>query len=257
MKFSPNISFQPNDKISFGLGVHIDYSSLDLGSGSSFNYGIGAQLGVLYKPVTGLSIGATYTTPQSVNHENVADFDQDGNFDDLKLESPQVVGLGIAVEPIQGTLLFEVDGKWINWENAEGYEDFDWQDQYVLGIGAQYKPIKKLSLRAGYNYGENPVKEHDNFNGGIPSRDIQGKTIPFNYYYETFRIIGFPAIVQNHITVGIGYEFSNTFAVNLGYMHAFEETISENGTAPDGVTPVTLESKLSEDSVDFGLTWRF
>ena len=44
--------------------------------------------------------------------------------------------------------------------------------------------------------------------------------------------------------------------MNLGYMHAFENTISEKGTNPLG-QPVTLTSKLYEDSLDFGLTWYF
>jgi long-chain fatty acid transport protein len=87
------------------------------------------------------------------------------------------------------------------------------------------------------------------------STSVQGKSIP-NYYYETFRIIGFPAIAEHHVTVGVGYQFTPTFSVNLGYMHAFSNTVTESGTNIAG-QPVTLESTLSEDTVDFGLTWRF
>ena len=76
------------------------------------------------------------------------------------------------------------------------------------------------------------------------------------YYYETFRVIGFPAIVEHHLTLGIGYEFSPRFAVSLGWVHAFEKTFKESGTDLTG-SPVKLESTLSEDSIDFGLTFRF
>ncbi len=76
------------------------------------------------------------------------------------------------------------------------------------------------------------------------------------YYYETFRIIGFPAIAQNHLTLGIGYEVSKRFSINLGYMYAFGETIKETGTAVNG-QPVTLQSELNESGIEFGLTWRF
>jgi long-chain fatty acid transport protein len=69
--------------------------------------------------------------------------------------------------------------------------------------------------------------------------------------YEYFRIIGFPAIVENHITFGIGYNLSEKVAINLGYKHAFEKTIKETSE------PITLESKLSEDAYDFGLTFKF
>jgi len=257
MKFAPSVAYAVNPNLSFGLAVHIDYSALDLGSGSSFNYGLGVQLGALYKPMDMLSIGLSYITPQEVEYENVLNLG--GTVGTLKLASPQQIGLGIAVEPIKDTLLVEVDGKWVNWAGAKGYDDFDWEDQWVLGIGVQYKPIKPLALRIGYNYANNPVKTHNNFVGATPAgpnmTSVQGNVMP-TYYYETFRIIGFPAVVKQHITLGIGYEFSKRFAVNAGYTHAFKEDISESGTNFAGM-PVTLESSLYEDSLEFGFTWRF
>jgi long-chain fatty acid transport protein len=255
MKFAPSIAFQPNNQFSFGLALNVDYATLDLRSGSSAGYGFGAQFGAIYKPHNRVSLGLTYTTPQTVTHSNVMDFDGNGSADNLDLQSPQQIGLGIAIDIIPNTFLVELNGKWINWSSATGYSDFDWQDQYVFGIGAQYKVTPKLSLRAGYNYGRNPVNEHNGFAGGYAMKQVQGKYMP-NYYYETFRIIGFPAVVENHITCGIGYDFTKTFGIHLGYVHAFSKGISESGTALNG-QPVTLTSNLSEDSFDFGLTWRF
>ena len=259
MKFAPSIAYQPNERMSFGLAAHIDYANLDLRDGSSPNYGIGVQLGAMYKVTDNISLGLTYISPQKIDHENVSDFDGNGTSDDLTLEAPQQAGFGVAFTPLPDKLLIEADVKWINWSDAEGYDDFDWNNQWVFAVGAQYNPIDKLALRIGYNYGENPVEEHDNFVGataaGPAMTSVQGKSLPA-YYYETMRIIGFPAIVQHHITFGAGYEFTNRFAVHAGYTHAFEETISENGTNMAG-QPVTLESSLSEDSLEFGLTWRF
>jgi long-chain fatty acid transport protein len=114
--------------------------------------------------------------------------------------------------------------------------------------------IPKLFLRAGFNYGSNPVKRHANFNG-TSFKTVQGTTLP-TYYYETFRIVGFPAIVETHLTAGIGYEFSPKFGLHMGYTHAFEKKIKETGTFLDG-TPASMESKLYEDSLDLSLTWRF
>jgi hypothetical protein len=39
-------------------------------------------------------------------------------------------------------------------------------------------------------------------------------------------------------------------------MHAFENTITQKGTNLIG-QPLTLESTLSEDSVDSSFTWKF
>lgn len=254
MKFAPTIAFEPNNLFSIGLAAHIDNGSLDLRSGSSSGYGIGAQLGIIIKPHDCLSLGATYITPQTITHAKVKDLDGDGVADNLDFEAPQEIGVGAAFHIIPNTLLVELNGKWINWSNAKWYKDLDWKDQYVLAVGAQFKPIPKLALRLGYNYGVNPVSEHNNFNGLAPFQ-LQGKFIP-TYYYETGRIIGNPAILQHHITAGIGYEFSKSFNIQLGYTHGFSESIRERGTALNGL-PVVIESSVSEDTFEFGLTWRF
>ncbi|MEJ2253621.1 MAG: outer membrane protein transport protein [Nitrospirota bacterium] len=259
MKFSPNIAYLVNDKLSVGLGVHIIYSSLDFRNGSSFNYGAGVQVGAIYKATDMVSLGVTYQSPQSVDHKNV--LAANGQNADLKLESPQEVGVGVAFEPLPGQLLLEVDGKWVNWSGAKGYEDFGWDDQFVVAVGGQYKPVPKLALRLGYNYAKNPVDENNGWDGSFgvsgPNDVVMVQGTPFpRYYYETFRIIGFPAIVQHHITGGVGYEFTNNFAMNLAYTHAFSETLTESGTDPFG-RPVALESQLSENSLEFGVTWRF
>ena len=261
MKFSPSIAYAASNNFSVGVGVHIDYANLDLRNGSSFNYGIGAELGAIYKLTDEITLGATYVTPQEVKYENVLSLSPAQPSSDLKLEQPQQAGVGLAVEPVKGVFLIEVDGKWINWANATGYKDFDWKDQWVVAVGAQFKPTKELALRVGYNYGNNPVREHNNFAGFDFSAmqptftSVQGNVMP-TYYYETFRIIGFPAIVKQHVTAGIGYEISNKFALNAGYTHAFKNNISESGTNI-AAQPVTLQSGLSEDSIEFGITWRF
>jgi long-chain fatty acid transport protein len=259
MKFAPALSFQASDTISLGVAAHVDYSSLDLRSGSSFNYGIGGQAGLIWKPIDMLSIGLNYVSAQNVKHENVIDFDQDGIEDDLELEAPQQAGLGLAFHLAGGRLLLEADGKWLNWADAKGYKDFDWKDQWVYGVGLQFEATDSLILRAGYNYGENPVEDHSGFVGNPMApgglTNVQGHVLP-TYYYETFRWIGFPAVVESHIAFGLGYQFSEKFQMDLGFMWALENTVSESGTDLTG-QPVTLESTLSETSLDFGLTWRF
>lgn len=261
MKFAPSVAWQVSDKWALGLAVHIDYATLDLQAGSAPGYALGVQPGVIYKPTTELSFGLNYISPQSVNHQRVTDFDQDGTWDDLKLESPQQLGLGAAYEFMQGKLLLATDIKWINWSNAKGYDDFDWDDQWVFAIGGQFKATPNWIIRAGYNYGSNPVNEHNGWDGSVgpmgPNsfNNVQGKNVP-TYYYETFRIIGFPALVEHHFTLGVEYRFSQRFFLSLGGMYALENTITEQGTDPFG-QPVTLESSLKEYGLDIGLTWRF
>jgi long-chain fatty acid transport protein len=256
MKFAPNLSYMIIDNLSVGLNLQLDYAALDLGQGTSSGYAVGVQLGTIYK-IGPVSLGLSYVTPQKIKHKRVYDFDGvDGIKESLKLEMPQTLGFGIGVSPLSN-LLIEGNFKWINWSGADGYKDFDWRDQYVFSLGVQYKPIRKLSLRTGVNYGRNPVRKHNGFDASATTM-IQGNSTP-TFGYEYLRIVGFPAIVETHLTFGVGYEFSEKFAVNIGYAHGFEKKISETGMnfgGPGGPN-VTLGSKLKEDSIELGLSWRF
>ena len=253
MKFAPSVAYQVTDWLSLGAALHIDYSSLDLGSGMSSNYGVGGQFGAIVKPHEQVSIGVNYVTPQPISYDKVTDLNGDGRKDDLKLESPQQLGFGVSYEPIIKTLVLEADVKWLNWSNAQGYKDFDWNDQWVLNFGVQYRPIQALALRAGYNYGQNPVKQHTI--NGSQLVAVQGKLLP-SYYYESFRVIGFPAVVQHHLTFGAAYDITNRFSAHLGFMHAFENSLTEHGTNLAGQA-ARFKSSLSENSYELGFTWRF
>ncbi len=260
MKMAPSLAYSVTPHLSIGFAGHVDYATLDIGAGTKHDFGFGAQFGVVWKPIEMISVGLTYISAQSTTFDNVADFDSNGIADSLELEAPQQVALGIAWTTLDDRLLIEMNGRWLNWSDAKGYKDFDWQDEWVLGLGVQYKLIpNKLVVRCGYNYGTNPVKEHNGWNGafgpGMNQVDVQGTKIP-RYYYETFRTIGFPAIVQHHLTLGIGYQINECWTVNLSYVHAFQATLNERGTDPFGM-PVHLQSRLYEDSIDLGTTWRF
>ncbi len=260
MKFAPTIAYQALTNLSVGVSTQINYSTLDLGDGTVAAYSYGVKLGTIYKPIDPLSIGLVYTSPQKATYNHVFDFSGNGRRQNLSLEQPQEVGLGVAYEFFGPRLLLETNAKWINWSDAEGYEDFDWNDQWVIALGAQWEAIDNLFFRVGYNYAENPVDEHD-INGSLvgpgPPKfvDVQGKSLPA-YYYESFRVIGLPAVVEHHITAGIGYQIGESLKVDLSYMHAFENDLTETGTAPDG-SNAKLKSELAEDAISFAFSWRF
>ncbi len=259
MKFAPTIAYQVLPNLSVGTSFQINYSTLDLGDGTVAAYSYGIKLGGTYKPIDQLTLGLVYTSPQKATYNHVYDFSGNGRRQNLTLEQPQEVGLGVAYEFLKARVLLETNVKYINWSDADGYEDFDWNDQWVFAVGGQWEAIDHVFFRVGYNYAENPVDDHDNWNGSLLGPpdfvNVQGKSLP-RYYYESFRVIGFPAVVEHHIAAGVGYELGESLVLNLSYMHAFENELSESGTAPDG-SSAKLKSKLSEDSLSFAFTWRF
>lgn len=252
MRFASSLAFKVNENFSVGASLHVVYGNLDMGRGGADDYALGLQLGALYR-VGMVRVGATYITPEKNVFERVANFDAfmgSTSLDTLNLESPACLATGVAVSP-GDNLLVEADLRWYNWGGAEGYKDFDWKDQWIYSIGIQYKPTAKLALRAGFNYGQSPVRVH---NGWDPMgvTEVQGKSTP-TFGYEYLRVVGFPAVAESHLTAGAGWQLSNGLTLNLSYAHAFDKSIRE--TSAFGA--VHLESSLSEDSIGFGFNWKF
>jgi long-chain fatty acid transport protein len=254
LKLAPNLAWLITPNFSIGASFEVVWQSLDLGEGASQGYTFGLQLGALYH-WDKFNFGFSFTTPEKVNHKDVSRFGNPGPYQDLELESPWRVQGGIAFEP-NSQWLFEGYVRFLGWSSADGYKDFDWDDQWVFGFGAQWKPAEKWSFRLGYNYSKSPVNEHNGWNPDPfdPFNTVNVQGIPVNRVgYENLRIIGFPAIVEHHITGGVGYRLTDAVALNLSLMYAPQETIKETSA----FNAITFESKLSEWSTTVGLTWYF
>ena len=255
LKLAPNLAYLITPNFSLGASFEVVWQSLDLGEGASSGYTVGLQVGALYH-WDKFNFGFSATTPEKVKHENVSKFGNPaGPYQDLELESPWRLQGGISFEP-NSEWLFEGYTRWLGWSKAAGYEEFDWDDQWVFGVGTQWKPAEKWALRLGYNYSKNPVKEHNGWNPDAfdPTNtvNVQG-TLVNRVGYETLRVIGFPAIVEHHITAGVKYKLTNNISLNASFMYAPEQTLKETSAA----NAITLESKLSEWSTTFGLTAYF
>jgi len=123
-----------------------------------------------------------------------------------------------------------MDLRWINWKNAKGYKEFQWKDQWVIALGGEFKPTQKLALRAGYNYGKSPIRGGAKNTGN--ANNIPNFDTPFSdFYVAVFNLIGFPAITEHHITLGLGYEFTKNFSIDLAYKHAFNKKVSATDNA--------------------------
>ena len=77
----------------------------------------------------------------------------------------------------------------------------NWKDQTVFNIGAAYAFDDKLTLRAGFNYASNPV--------------------PDAYVNPLF-----PATVEQHYTLGVGYRFSPVSDFNASMTVAPSNTVT-------------------------------
>jgi long-chain fatty acid transport protein len=243
-RVAPAVAYKLNSQFAVGLALNLMYAQMEFQnsgnpkfSGSSFGYG--ATVGVSYKPVDEVTIGAAYETRSFFQ-----DFeDSPGGFKTkVALDQPMVATLGVAVRPAKG-LLLAVDGQWINWSDVMGANkpkvttplgagsfDMKWSDQFVAKIGAAYQipALEALTVRAGYNYGAMPLDKNN----------VQANMM-------------FPAVAEHHVTVGAGYDIGKV-AVNAAVVYSPEASVK--AAAGPGVT---LESKMSQIAFELGGSYRF
>jgi len=261
----PTLAYKVNDAISVSGAVHLVYGSLDLGAsicaggppcinlggGQSQNYGVGAQLGVAYNMGDFVYAGLNYQSPVNLTYKRVFDSNGDGQFEDFKLTQPLELALGVGVKPMDN-LKVGMDIRFINWKKAKGYKDFQWKDQLVIALGGEFKPMQKLALRAGYNFGRSPIR------GGtknlMNANRIPNFAAPFSdFQIAFFNLIGFPAITEHHITLGLGYEFTKNFGIDLAYKHAFNKKVR----ATDSSGTIFVEAQNAQNAISIGLNWKF
>lgn len=251
-----------------GTGIRTLYHAyFDFTNDSDFfglakGYGFAGKIGGTYQVLPNLTIGATFHTPTWLGDletdEAVLQMGVDvdpgvfqgaptGTYMDMNIDVsgtvtindfqwPWIFGAGMAWGPIE-PLLLALDVKMIGWSSV--MEDFSmtftadesaengafaglamdavlfqkWEDQVVVSVGGAYDATKDLTLRAGYNYGKNPV--------------------PDAYLNALF-----PAIVENHLTLGAGYTFAGAHSINASFQTALEKEATNpgNGSTIPAVT---------------------
>lgn len=173
------------------------------------------------------------------------------------IKIPQVAGAGVAFWPHEKILL-ALDVKWIGWSTAfdevtillsrgssrdlgeittNGRSGvirskvlYHWRDQVVIATGVACTPTDWLVLRAGYNYGSNP----------IPAKTEN----PF-----------VAATVEHHLTLGVGFNL-DAFSIDVAWVHAFAKSssIRQSLANPEWSG---MRHKADQDAFLLGGTFRF
>lgn len=254
MQFVAPLAYKTNG-FSVGIAPIIQYGSLDInydttgmpGGGPSAtkgvaqDFGVGYNLGIAYE-VSDVTLGASYKSAIDMKYNgqiSVAASQFSGGALVLSdnLEQPAEIGLGASYKMGQHT--FAADYKQIKWSAAKGYKDFKWDDQNVYMLGYQFTQ-DNWALRAGYNYAKSPIKD-------------QGKA-GFGGLINTFNLLGFPAIIESHYTVGGSYAFTKQTSLDLAYVYSPEktETFASNMSGTGYIT-----TKHSQNAATAQLNFKF
>ena len=221
----------------------------NVGSGVAQDLKFGYNIGLAYQ-IDNLTIGAIYKSQIDMEYDGVLSTaagamtinPMTGNpmYTNDKLSTPEEYGIGVSY--VMGAHTVALDYKKIKWSDAEGYKDFAWDDQNVWAIGYEYL-TNNWALRAGYNHASSPISEQDNAAG---SNGLTGGII------NTFNLLGFPGIVETHVTFGGSYNFSDKLSVDMAYVVALENTEKfTNFVGQD------MEVTHSQDSLSLQLNYNF
>jgi len=262
MQFGVPIAYRTNG-ISVGITPILQYGALDMnydfggnvGAGIAQDLAFGYTIGGAYE-TNGLTLGISYKSAIEMDYKGqlssaTAPFAGAGVFPaamDDKLEQPAEIGLGLSYNMDQHTLAF--DYKQIQWESAKGYKEFGWEDQSVYILGYQFAQ-DNWAVRLGYNYGKNPIKSQQG-TGGPSGTGAEAALNMFN-------LLGFPAVVESHYTVGGTYAVNDTVSFDAAFAYAAET--KETYTTGDlgggmGLAP-TVSTKHSQTSVSLQANFAF
>lgn len=225
-------------QIAAAVGAGYDTVAINFSNGSDFSQkasgtGVAGKLGLVYKVSNEMTVGATYHTKTRMSNwkgdASMVLYDTDGPNPDSAVpgsitiqnfEWPATVAAGLAYTP-NDRWLIAADVKVIQWKDV--MKNFtmeftpgggelasitfyqDWDDQTVVNIGAAYKVNQQFTVRAGANMSSNPI--------------------PDSYVHPLF-----PAIVENHYTVGFGYDMQGAGEINFALSHAPEVDVTNSNT---------------------------
>lgn len=249
MKIAPAIARRFGEKLSLGIALNLDCAQMDFEAGSTSEvshnngseYGIGFTAGAIYKLTDTVTLGLAYESKQDFSD---FEFNTTSGKDKLRFDQPQNITFGVGIRPAERVRI-AFDAVWIDWpqtmgknkpaytENSSGAMpwNMNWDEQYVFKVGLEYDLTEKVKLRAGYNYGKNPLDSS-----------------------RAFENIAFPAIAEHHITAGTGIMLSKSTALNIGFMYAPKISL-DTGNSAQYIDSAT--TKMSQYSIDIGLSYTF
>ena len=229
---------------SLGISYNMSNAMVDatptnfISPGASTDFTAHVIIGAAYE-FDNFVVGASYMSPATLEYDYQLT-EAGKNFGlpitSNKLEQPGEIGVGVSYEADKLTASF--DYKLVQWSGADGYEGFGWDDQNVFAIGLSYR-VSDSIIRAGWNYGENPLGDNALKNEG-PLAAI-----------NIFNILGFPAIVEHHITAGLTQVFDEKFELDFAMVYA--PTVKESTSAMN----MDFNVEHSQFSLTLGGRWMF
>lgn len=266
---SPSIAYKIAPEHALGIAVNLVQQSLKVEGLENFagnsqlsmspgnvtnrgydsSYGLGLRLGYTGIITPWLTVGATYQPRIAM-----------GRFDKYEgliarrgeLDIPTNYGVGVSAKPnLETTVALDinriaysgipsignplsrltVDGNALGSDSGPG---FGWRDMTIYKVGIDYAVTPKWTLRAGYNYGKQPIPQSQTF----------------------FNILA-PVTTESYYTVGTTWNPGNSWEISAYYMYAPENKVRGNGSIPSAFGGGEADIRLKQQVLGVSLSWKY
>ena len=239
-----------------GLHAFMGFSSAPnnlTNNGYDNAFGYGVRVGYMGKITPTVTIGAAYASKMKFEEFDKYRglFAEQGDFD-----IPENYNLGVAWQATPAVKL-ALDYQRINYTGVASVSNpllpnletallgnnsgagFGWDDMNVWKLGMEYKYSKQLTLRAGYSHTDSPIKASNcaTFSGDCSE--------------TTFNIIA-PAVIEDHVTLGLTYALASGNEVTVAYMHGFKNDV----TGPAAIMGGTEKIQMYQNSLGIQYSWK-
>ncbi len=257
---APTVAYKLNDNNSIGVSPLLVYQRFKAeglqgfglaNAGYDSSNGLGVRLGYFGKLNDTTSVGVSYSPKINMSKfsKYAGLFAGGGEFD---IPANLTVGLSAQVTPkVRLALDYssikygEIPSIANSAQTATGPlgdpngPGFGWSNVSVVKVGVEWQQSNNLTLRAGVNVGDNPIKGTD----------------------VTFNIIA-PGVVTSHVTLGGTYGLSKQSEVTFAYMYAPKKSVSGpsnfNAPPPAGAGANATETiQMSQQSIGLQYSWKY
>jgi long-chain fatty acid transport protein len=224
ISFSPTVSYNVLDNLTFGASLDVLYAEARLTSNGGalgdieldgHDWAVGFSVGMLFEPVAGTRIGAAY------HHGYDLDLPTDtflGQRGVAEASLPNWLHIGIT-QSVTDNIRIMAEGRWINWSRFDSIDistpaleggPFDflssqsevqgYKDSLFFSIGAEYDATDQFTLRGGVAWDETPTS-------------------------DKFRTARIPDEDRLWFSIGTSYSISDSMSADFGYsyLHALRK----------------------------------
>lgn len=197
--FNPNVAWKVSDKLSLGAGMSIQYASADLKLSPSApalpgtltsevdadSLAWGFNVGLMWSPLENLRFGLSYRS--RINHNADGDLEIRQGGDSLPLMdatatiSTPAWAMATAAWDVNDLLSLYATFRWTDWSSFKELEikndlkpsvvHNNWQDTYLVSVGADLRFTNWWTFRAGIGYETSAVDDPKYRTAIIPDAD--------------------------------------------------------------------------------------